>query len=117
MRLPALLFTTAVLGCGIPDDMLMSDLTEQEVETLCGELSGDPREVTCSGDGYEITVEIGVHIPWRYACVRRTHIEIGVHVPWRYACVGRPAVCVTVTPAAADLDSREGGAPARLKCA
>ena len=59
MRLLALIFTTAVLGCGIPDDMLMSDLTEQEVETLCGELSGDPREVTCSGDGYEITVEIG----------------------------------------------------------
>lgn len=53
------LFAALLVGCGLPDDTLMSDLEESDVEKLCEELASDVREVTCSGEGYEFTVEIG----------------------------------------------------------
>lgn len=47
------------IGCGLPDDTLMSDLEEGDVEKLCEELASDERSVTCTTDDYEFTIEIG----------------------------------------------------------
>ncbi len=54
----AALLTVLLTGCGVPDDALMSDLDEDELVSLCEEITSEERSVTCSGDGYEITIDI-----------------------------------------------------------
>ena len=59
MRQLALLLSAFAIGCGIPDATLMSDLDDDQVEKLCGELASDIREVNCTGDGGEYGFELG----------------------------------------------------------
>ncbi|MFT4976349.1 MAG: hypothetical protein ACI8S6_002246, partial [Myxococcota bacterium] len=38
-----------------PDDKAINEFDEDDVDSFCEELSGDPREVTCDYDGVSIT--------------------------------------------------------------
>lgn len=57
MRTFSLLLAALTVGCGVPDDVQMSELEESQVESLCEELDGD-RSVTCTYDEVELTIEI-----------------------------------------------------------
>jgi len=53
------LVALSLVGCGVADDKAVSDFEEGDIESLCDELATDTREVTCEGDGFEVTLEIG----------------------------------------------------------
>lgn len=45
-----------LIGCGVPDDALISDLSSDEVTSLCEEVAGDDVVFTCEGGSAEVTV-------------------------------------------------------------
>ncbi len=52
------LLAALLVGCGIPDETLMSELEEGDLESLCAELADEDRSVTCTYDGFEFTVDV-----------------------------------------------------------
>lgn len=54
----ALVMTGALVGCGVSDDAVLSDLEEGDWEKLCAGRTVEASTTTCEVDGVEYDVEI-----------------------------------------------------------
>ena len=52
-------WTVFLLGCGVPNGLLMHELEPEDLDELCQELSAQQRDVVCTYDAASITVSLG----------------------------------------------------------